>query len=447
MALRSRKREAVDYASFEEPCHTTIHLEPRPEAYDKLRFVYVKRVFITPPEVLAMGIQSGQKVLERMLAYPFKTFFLAVEAGFLLSFGVLLSVQVGGRFGSTVGANNLVFAAFGIPFGLTFLVIVQGSELMTANYMYTSFAVLEAFASEEKASTSEETARSSSSSDPSSSSSKSSKRARAFKRSLKATALNWIVCWFGNFCGAVLHFTLFAWQSGLIKTVKIKGSKGLPATSYSDPLSTLEHEQVIYFESQDEFRAAYFDSDFCEADNYVLGNVCKILDLALAKCTANFATTILRGWGCNWMVCLAMWLQTTATEPISKLFMIWLPITLFVAVGLDHFVVNCWLLPGAILIGGRNLDHRINWGNAFFFNLLPATIGSILGAWCLVGHIWFVYKEYYFIAQQKRQTYRPVGGGGVLCGDGGSAEGNGARVNGGEEGAENGQGQGHGGSS
>ena len=122
--------------------HTTIHVEPRPLPYDRLRYIYAKRVFITPPEVLNMAVESGQKVLNRMLGNPLKTFVLAVEAGFLLSFGVLLSVQVGGRFGSTTGANNLMFAGFGIPFGLTFLVIVQGSELMTANYLYVSFVVL-----------------------------------------------------------------------------------------------------------------------------------------------------------------------------------------------------------------------------------------------------------------------------------------------------------------
>ena len=41
----------------------------------------------------------------------------------LLSFGVMMSCQVGGRWGSTTGVNNFVFAGFGIPFGLTFIVL------------------------------------------------------------------------------------------------------------------------------------------------------------------------------------------------------------------------------------------------------------------------------------------------------------------------------------
>ena len=40
--------------------------------------------------------------------------------------------------------NNFVFAGFGIPFGLTFIVLCQGAELITANYMFCTFACLAA---------------------------------------------------------------------------------------------------------------------------------------------------------------------------------------------------------------------------------------------------------------------------------------------------------------
>mmetsp|Transcript_14679 Transcript_14679/g.22120 ORF Transcript_14679/g.22120 Transcript_14679/m.22120 type:complete len:459 (-) Transcript_14679:307-1683(-) len=373
----AESRRGLEDQRFIEPCHTTVHTEPRPEPYDKLRFLYTKRVFHTPPEVMGMTIQSGRKVLERMRDHPMKTFIMSIEAGFLLSFGVLMSFQVGGRWGSSTGVNNFVFGGFGIPFGLTFIVFMQGSELMTANYMYTTLAWL-------------------------------ASRKTEWKWEFKALLANWIVCWLGNFTGAVLHFILFAWQSGLIKTIKIKGDNGLPGRSYSDTLDNLEHADVIYYDSIDDFRSDFDDGDLCFRDNYANGNLCKLIQLGYKKSIANFGTTILRGWGCNWMVCLAMWLQSTATEPISKLFMIWLPVTLFVACGFDHFVVNTWLLPGSILVGGTYYDRRLNWGNAFFYNLLPATIGAILGAWCLVFHIWYLYRDSWRIAQEKRATYRPA---------------------------------------
>ena len=341
-----------------EPNHTTAHTEPRPQPYDLLRFMNVKRVFNTQPEVCGMIIQVGEIVHERMLKKPMMTFILSVQAGLLLSFGILMSCQVGGRWGGSTGVNNFVFAGFGIPFGLTFIVLCQGSELITANYMFTTFAVLAAEPKERP-------------------------------RQIKALLLNWFVCWWANLAGAILHFTLFAWQTGLVKTVKIEGRK-LPASSYSDPLNTLEHIETIYYESQDAFRDDFFNSDFCSRNNYALANMCKLINAARAKCTANFGTSILRGWGCNWMVCLAIWLQMIATEPISKLFMIWLPIELFISSGFDHLVVNEFLIPGGIMIGGYYIDHRANWGNAFFFNFLPVTIGSIFGAWSLVFPFWSV---------------------------------------------------------
>ena len=112
-------------------------------------------------------------------------------------------------------------------------------------------------------------------------------------------------------------------------------------------------------------------------------------------------TSIVRGAGCNWMVCLAIWLQMIATEPISKFIMIWLPIELFISSGFDHLVVNEFLIPGGIIVGGKFLDSRINWGNAFWFNFIPVTIGSIVGAWFLVIPFWFVNKDGFWKRQER----------------------------------------------
>lgn len=366
-SLSQRKLAFREDQTLFEPAHTTVHTEPRPEPYDKLRYIQVKRVFHTPPEVMGMVIESGRAVLGRMAKHPAKTLLMSLEAGFLLSFGVQMSVSVGGRWGGSIGSSNLAFGVFGIPFGLTFIVFMQGSELMTANYMYTTFAVL-------------------------------AQRGDG----AKALIANWILCWIGNFAGAVLHFVLFAWQAGLVTTIKVRGG-----TDW-DSANEIENLHVLYYDSRRAFQDDFFDGDLCSRDDYKYANTCRLLDLAYKKTTADFWTTVLRGWGANWMVCLAMWLQTTATEPISKLFMILLPISLFVATGYDHFVVNMWLIPGGILVGANYLDPRVNFGNALWFNLLPATIGAILGAWCLVFHIWYLYKDYWLIAQEKRRAYSPA---------------------------------------
>ena len=228
-------------------------------------------------------------------------------------------------------------------------------------------------------------------------------------RQSKARLINWFVVWWGNLAGALLHFVVFAWQTGLMKTVKIKGDNGLPASGKWDPQNSLEHIETIYYDSQEDFRQDFNDGDFCSRGNFANGNICQVMRAARAKCTANFWTSILRGWGCNTCVWLAIWLQMCATEPISKLFMIWLPIELFISSGFDHLVVNECLIPAGIITGGYYLDHRANFGNAFWFNYIPVTIGSILGAWMLVFPLWTLNKEAWYIAQEKVKNYKTTG--------------------------------------
>ena len=66
-----------------------------------------------------------------------------------------------------------------------------------------------------------------------------------------------------------------------------------------------------------------------------------------------------------------------------------------------YLVVNEFLIPGGIIVGGKFLDSRINWGNAFWFNFIPVTIGSIVGAWFLVIPFWFVNKDGFWKRQER----------------------------------------------
>ncbi len=323
-------------------------------------YVNVKRVFNTQPEVMGFVINVGEVVNARMMTRPLMTVLLSIQAGLLLSFGVMMSCQVGGRWGSSTGVNNFVFAGFGIPFGLTFIVLCQGCELITANYMFCTFACLAAKPEDRAA-------------------------------EIKATLINWVVCWTFNLLGAILHFVVFAWQTGLIMTVAVDND------NYADSGNALEHNNMIYYKNSEDFIAAYLDTSeetgFCKSGNYAKANICKLIGAAQKKCTQHFGTALIRGAGCNWMVCLAIWLQMIATEPISKFIMIWLPIELFISSGFDHLVVNEFLIPGGIIVGGSYIDSRVNWGNAFWYNFIPVTIGSVIGAWFLVFPFWLVNKD------------------------------------------------------
>lgn len=95
----------------------------------------------------------------------------------------------------------------------------------------------------------------------------------------------------------------------------------------------------------------------------------------------------LRAMGCNWLVCLAVWLALAATDVGGKIIAIVFPITAFVALGFDHVVANMFFLPAAmwVHVPGITIGHVIN-------NLVVAFIGNAVGAGVFVaGAYWYLY--------------------------------------------------------
>jgi formate/nitrite transporter len=95
----------------------------------------------------------------------------------------------------------------------------------------------------------------------------------------------------------------------------------------------------------------------------------------------------LRAVGCNWLVCLAVWLSLAADNVSGKILAIFFPIMAFVAMGFDHVVANMFFLPAAIFAGVPDLgwvDTLRNWLFAF--------IGNLVGALVFVGtSYWYMY--------------------------------------------------------
>jgi formate/nitrite transporter len=95
----------------------------------------------------------------------------------------------------------------------------------------------------------------------------------------------------------------------------------------------------------------------------------------------------LRAVGCNWLVCLAVWLALAAHDIAGKILAIIFPITAFVALGFDHVVANMFFLPAAMFLhtGG------VTWAN-MLLNLLFAYLGNAVGAGVFVGAAyWYLY--------------------------------------------------------
>jgi formate/nitrite transporter len=109
--------------------------------------------------------------------------------------------------------------------------------------------------------------------------------------------------------------------------------------------------------------------------------------IAESKVALNWGQLILRGIGCNWLVCLAVWLAISADDIAGKILGIWFPIMAFVALGLEHSIANMFFIPLGMLNGAQ-----VTIGQFLIGNLLPVTIGNIIGGAGLVGGIyWWIY--------------------------------------------------------
>jgi formate/nitrite transporter len=125
------------------------------------------------------------------------------------------------------------------------------------------------------------------------------------------------------------------------------------------------------------------------------------------KCSKPFFDLLALGIMCNALVCLAIWLCMGARSTTDKILSILFPITAFVAAGFEHCVANMYFIPVAILIknwsppefwnitGKAFVDFpSLSWHNFFFGNLVPVTIGNIIGGSLLVGLVyWFAYRR------------------------------------------------------
>jgi formate/nitrite transporter len=116
----------------------------------------------------------------------------------------------------------------------------------------------------------------------------------------------------------------------------------------------------------------------------------RLEQIALDKATAHTAwETFLRAVGCNWLVCLAVWMSLAATSVSGKILAIFFPIMAFVAMGFDHVVANMFFLPAAVFAGVPG----ISWGDVLL-NWLLAGTGNLVGAVVFVStSYWYLFLK------------------------------------------------------
>ena len=113
--------------------------------------------------------------------------------------------------------------------------------------------------------------------------------------------------------------------------------------------------------------------------------VTKAIAIAEAKASIPLLPVIIRAILCNVLVVLAVWMASGSKDIIGKIFAIWFPIMLFVFAGFEHSVANMFYIPMGILCGAD-----ITWGQAFLNNIIPVTIGNIIGGAIIVPIVYYI---------------------------------------------------------
>ena len=123
-----------------------------------------------------------------------------------------------------------------------------------------------------------------------------------------------------------------------------------------------------------------------------------ILNTAAAKIQPDVVTLFFKGILCNVLVCLAVWLAYAGRSVTDKIVALILPISAFIAAGFEHCVANMYFLPLAWLLthAGHvpaNFDASPITISGIIHNLVPVTLGNIVGGAGLVGAVyWAIYR-------------------------------------------------------
>ena len=138
--------------------------------------------------------------------------------------------------------------------------------------------------------------------------------------------------------------------------------------------------------------------------NDLLGGI--TITIAAIKCNFTFGEAFLLGIFCNWLVCLAIWMAIDAKDLAGKVLVIFFPICTFVTAGFEHSIANMFFIPAGLFAvqffphfletatASPEVLASLSWKNFFLANLLPVTLGNIVGGGVFVGLVyWYVNRE------------------------------------------------------
>jgi len=117
--------------------------------------------------------------------------------------------------------------------------------------------------------------------------------------------------------------------------------------------------------------------------------------IANAKVSLSFLEALFRGILCNWLVCLAVWLATSAQTVPGKVLCCVFPVMAFVTGGFEHCIANLFFIPMGIILKGQvavEASPFLNVGGMIVRNLIPVILGNIIGGVVFVAGLkWIVF--------------------------------------------------------
>jgi len=104
---------------------------------------------------------------------------------------------------------------------------------------------------------------------------------------------------------------------------------------------------------------------------------------------SGWATAVVKGVLCNWMVTIGALLALVSRSTVGKIVAMWLPILTFFAQGFEHSIVNMFVIPVGMMFGAP-----VSIGNWLLWNQLPVTIGNIISGALFTGlALYATYRE------------------------------------------------------
>ncbi|WP_417684879.1 formate/nitrite transporter family protein [Roseibium sp.] len=150
------------------------------------------------------------------------------------------------------------------------------------------------------------------------------------------------------------------------------------------------------------FMAIIFTMGFSEEPNAVgqkIGVIGESRTIGYAAAgAAGMLTVFIRAVMCNWMVSTGVVAAMMSTSVSGKVIAMWMPILVFFYLGFEHSIVNMFLFPSGIMLGGQ-----FTWFDYLAYNEFPVILGNLVGGLTFVGGM--IYATHFRTSPKRNAGY------------------------------------------